>query len=294
MSPKRQHTTESEIPALLQEMLESVRVPTSVRSKEETWALLVQKIEQQNNIPASTKQPVHLIWKIAAIAASVLLIIGFTYFKYSTVTLTTARGQHLSALLPDGSEITLNACTQIQYKRYWLINARNIRLNGEAFFKVNKGRTFAVIGPMEHRVEVVGTQFNVTARNNTFKVTCFEGKVRVMSRSGKSILLLKGNTSSIVGDSIIHYKNIHQNSSTPAWTSGEFYFEGASLQAVMEELMRQYRISVLTNGFDPATRFYTGYFTNKDLKQALDWITLPMNLQYTFLNDTTVNIYPMP
>ncbi|MGC8803555.1 MAG: FecR family protein, partial [Bacteroidales bacterium] len=162
------------------------------------------------------------------------------------------------------------------------------------FFKVSKGRTFTVVGPMQHRVEVVGTQFNVMARNNTFQVTCFEGKVRVISRTGKSSLLLKGNSSSIVGDSIIHHKNIHQNSSTPSWTAGEFYFESASLQTVMEELMRQYQVRILTNGFDPASRYYTGYFTNKNLKQALEWITMPMNLQYTFINDTTVNIYPMP
>ncbi len=293
MSPMRKNNTEMNTPTLVQQVLESVRVPASTRSKEEAWAMLVQKIEQQKN-PKIITPSYSIIWKTIAVAASLLLLISFAYFKYNTVNVTTDRGQHLTAMLPDGSEVILNACTQIQYRRYWFINTREVKLDGEAFFKVRKGRVFSVISPQNHRVEVVGTQFNVTARDATFKVICFEGQVKVISRSGKSMLLRQGNASTIVGDSIVAHKNTLQTSTSPAWTTGEFYFEAASLQTVIEELMRQYRVNILTNGFNPATRYYTGYFTNKNLQQALEWVTVPMNLQYTFLNDTTVNIYPIP
>jgi len=293
MTHMGKNKAETDIPALTRQTLDSVRIPASTRSKEEAWNLLVQKIERQK-APEPVKS-LSLGWKTAAIAASLLLIISLAYFKYSTVSYSTSRGQHLSVWLPDGSEVALNACSRIQYPRYWFINSRKVMLNGEAFFKVTKGSTFTVISSLHHRVEVVGTQFNVTARDSIFKVTCYEGKVKVISHSGKSAILSKGNTTSIVGDSIIHHQNeVLPASATPAWTTGEFYFETAPLQIVMDELMRQYRVNIITNGFNPATRYYTGYFTNKDLKQALDWVTIPMNLKYTFLNDTTVNIYPAP
>ncbi|MCX7985795.1 MAG: FecR family protein [Bacteroidales bacterium] len=286
----KQNKAETDFSALVDMVLDSVRVPSSSRSKEEAWLLLVQNISKQSN-EIEEKKSKNLGWKISVVAASILLILTFSYLKYSTVSLNTSRGQFLSYSLPDGSEVLLNACSKINFSRYWFLNPREIILEGEAFFRVKKGKTFIVKGHAGHRVEVVGTQFNVNSRDSIFSVTCFEGTVKVTHRLGKSIMLIKGETSTIKGTEFT-FKKLNQISSIPAWTNGEFYFESIPLRDVFDELMRQYNISIISRNFNPSERFYTGYFTNKNLRQALDWITMPMSLQYSFINDTTIQIFP--
>jgi len=103
MTHMGKNKAETDIPALTRQTLDSVRIPASTRSKEEAWNLLVQKIERQK-APEPVKS-LSLGWKTAAIAASLLLIISLAYFKYSTVSYSISRGQHLSVWLPDGSEV---------------------------------------------------------------------------------------------------------------------------------------------------------------------------------------------
>ena len=64
-----------------------------------------------------------------------------------------------------------------------------------------------------------------------------------------------------------------------AWQSGEYYFDRAPLKDVTEELERQFKITILSD-HDFSGRYYSGYFTNKDLPEALKMVFLPMGLDY--------------
>ena len=73
-------------------------------------------------------------------------------------------------LLNSKSTITFN-------KHNWDTN-RTLELNGEAFFDVEKGNTFTV-KTSQGNVSVLGTEFNVNASVDFFRVSCYEGKVKV-------------------------------------------------------------------------------------------------------------------
>ncbi|RTL10293.1 MAG: iron dicitrate transport regulator FecR, partial [Flavobacteriaceae bacterium] len=83
-----------------------------------------------------------------------------------------------SVSLPDNSEVIVNKNSYIEYKTFFWKNNRTIDLKGEAYFKVAKGKTFEVNTNLG-KVTVLGTQFNVNSKDNTFEVTCYEGKVKV-------------------------------------------------------------------------------------------------------------------
>src|SRR5690606_4696634 len=94
------------------------------------------------------------------------------------VSIATKNGEIRQVQLPDGSTVTLNAASTIEYNSLTWFLRRKISLNGEAFFKVLKGPSFSV-GAGKASVEVLGTSFNVKQRNDIVSVACFTGKVTV-------------------------------------------------------------------------------------------------------------------
>src|SRR5690606_22489623 len=98
-----------------------------------------------------------------------------------------AAGEKTEFLLPDNSKVVLNSDSEAEYKSWNWNKKRSVELKGEAFFKVAKGKTFDVNTSLG-KVTVVGTQFNVKARDNRFDVTCFEGKVKVTYKNEEVFL----------------------------------------------------------------------------------------------------------
>ncbi|AUC21579.1 anti-sigma factor, partial [Polaribacter sejongensis] len=121
--------------------------------------------------------------KLYKYAAAVVVLLTTSYFFISNNTdnaiYKTAFAETKNFNLPDNSEVVLNANSEISYaKDSWQEN-RNLTLDGEAFFKVQKGEKFTVNTEVG-RVTVLGTQFNVKERENYFEVKTFEGLVSVV------------------------------------------------------------------------------------------------------------------
>ena len=92
-------------------------------------------------------------------------------------------GQRDRLVLPDSSEIWLNAGTSLIYPSEFTGDRREVYLIGEAYFKVAKRpeRPF-VVRMRSMRIEVLGTSFNVSAYPGMEKITTTlaEGSLRVL------------------------------------------------------------------------------------------------------------------
>lgn len=176
--------------------------------------------------------------KIAAV-----FVLGCGIYFGSNTLLTTKESAELRSQtnfsLPDNSKVVLNSGSEIKFKKWNWENNRTLDLEGEAYFKVAKGKTFEVITSLG-KVTVLGTQFNVKARNNRFDVTCFEGKVKV-KYNNQEIILTKGELISFENDQKIVTKTILE--SQPTWTKNEITFEKERLTNLLAELERQYDIT---------------------------------------------------
>lgn len=123
-----------------------------------------------------------------SVAASILFLFGWLGFYFfnpasDVLTYTTGNGQRLNIMLPDSSEIQLNANSQLSYSpENWKEKAlREVDLKGEAFFNVTKkaaGTKFIVhSGGVD--VSVLGTEFNVRSRGENSEVVLAEGKIEL-------------------------------------------------------------------------------------------------------------------
>jgi ferric-dicitrate binding protein FerR (iron transport regulator) len=205
--------------------------------------------------------------KIAAI-----FVIGLgLYFGTQTILTTTQSaeiGNKANFLLPDNSEVALNSDSEIEFKKWNWENNRTLDLKGEAYFKVAKGKTFEVNTSLG-KVTVLGTQFNVKARNNRFDVTCFEGKVKVKYKS-QEIILTKGELISFENNQKIVAKNILDIQ--PSWINKEVSFEKENLVNVLLEIERQYNITFNYKNIE-TNQLFTGKIPTDNIDVALQIIS---------------------
>ncbi|MBT8255532.1 MAG: FecR family protein, partial [Bacteroidia bacterium] len=129
------------------------------------------------------RKPVrYLRWAKPLLRLTGVFVVGigiyFLFFFNNLTQVQTLASEKTTIQLPDASMATLNALSEISYSKNRWDAERKVKLNGEAFFKVAKGKRFDVI-TSEGIVTVVGTEFNVKQRGDYFEVNCFEGIVRV-------------------------------------------------------------------------------------------------------------------
>ncbi|WP_462281675.1 FecR family protein, partial [Salinivirga cyanobacteriivorans] len=178
MNDKNQHSDRHS------QFFERTDIPYS-RSKEDVWEAMMN--QQKPEIKqAGQKRKMLVYWSAAAM---VIVLLGLTSFmRFYSVTLHAPRGQHLSKLLPDSTRVHLNAQTQITYHPYWWRFGRIVELKGEAYFEVRKGSKFTVNSEMGSTT-VLGTRFNIFARNKQYRVQCISGQVEVKDNTGQKQIL---------------------------------------------------------------------------------------------------------
>ncbi|NHN26289.1 DUF4974 domain-containing protein [Flavobacterium jejuense] len=216
------------------------------------------------------------------IVALILISLGiFMFYQDNNCIIKfTKKGDKSVFMLPDKSEITLNSDSEIKYKdKNWKKN-RIVYLNGEAYFKVTKGEKFEVNTTLG-KVLVLGTQFNVKARNNRFDVICFKGKVKV-NHNDKTITLKQGDKISFENDELIIQKKTSETK--PSWIENELSFEQEQLQNIVEEIERQYNISIKHN-LETRNQLFSGKIPNNNLKIALQIIATTFQLQTEKISD---------
>lgn len=234
--------------------------------------------------PAKTAKSPGWVKPLIAIAAILTIFFGVTYYNTTLDTeINTLASEKTTIELPDASNATLNALSSIKFNNNRWTKNREVRLEGEAFFKVAKGSKFDVITD-DGIVSVLGTQFNVKQRDNYFEVVCFEGLVGVSH--GTNDVKLKPGDSYVVLDGKFIAKE-KETVNAPAWLKNESHFQSMPYKEVLAEFERQYNITVSAESID-TNLLFTGIFSHEDMDLALKSITLPLNLTYRLQNDATI------
>ena len=223
----------------------------------------------------------------ARIAAVLVIGIGLSFFiannykeKYYGTELTQ------TVNLPDNSEVIVNKNSQIEYKTFFWKNNRIIDLKGEAYFKVAKGKTFEVNTNLG-KVTVLGTQFNVNSKDNTFEVTCYEGKVKVNYKN-EELILTKGMLVTFENEAKIEGKT---NLLKPNWTSNtiEMRFTNQMLQTIIADIEKTYNVKIKTNTIK-TEQLFTGKIPSDNLEIALQIIASTYHLQIKKSSETSFEL----
>lgn len=236
------------------------------------------KIDGQTEVaqPALVRRlTLRRILPYAAVAASVVFILLFGWRPTKVVQ--TENAERIAVNLPDGSKIEVSAATELRYKPGRWKKERRIQLDGEAFFKVQKGEPFVVETPLGE-VEVLGTSFNVKARDGYFEVNCFTGKVRVRHAGSVQILTPGLSTQLVPGATALTIPVESDPAITATWRNGRFYFQEATLDVVFDELARQYNLDIKAPQ-EILDRRTTTFFELANVDSALYKVCWPMQLK---------------
>jgi len=200
---------------------------------------------------------------------------SYIFINSLDTTISTEIAQQKVILLPNNSKVQLNANSTLSFNKNNWEGVRTISLEGEAFFKVTKGRTFEVLTPLG-KITVLGTEFNVFARDNVFHIECFEGLVEVVLNN-KRLQLPAGKKVQIENGVIA--LNGTTLETEPSWMTSESSFHNVSVKTVLGELENYYDVH-LEWPAELEQRRFSGSFTHNDLEIALKSICTPLRLQF--------------
>lgn len=189
-------------------------------------------------------------------------------------TIRTPKARQFRVVLPDGSEIWMNAESSLKYPTAF-IKDRIVEISGEAYFEVTKNAAlpFKVKIGDKAAVEVLGTRFNVNAYSDeqSINTTLLEGSVKV--NKGTQSTILKPGQQAAVNETLTVNNDVNTDQ-VIAWKTGVFNFDGLGIEAVMRQLSRWYDIEVIYEQGIPSTKFYGEIGRNLNLSQVLEGLKL--------------------
>jgi len=233
----------------------------------------------------------------------------------------TKNGNRTKLILPDGSQVWLNAGSNLDYNiADFNKEVREVSLNGEAYFDVTKNadKPF-IIHTKKMDIKVIGTAFNIRSYNDekiteaslirgSIEVTLKDRKdQKIILKPNEKISIANEETQNIVlnnGQKVDVKKDaksvpqilVTDLKSNPvyniipeiAWTQNKLYFEDQSLEDIGPMIERWFGKEVVIEKESLKKVRYTGNFENETMEEVLSYLKLSKPFNFRFENDTVV------
>lgn len=206
---------------------------------------------------------------------------------------TTQKSEYKYLLLPDSTQVWLNAASMLEYPKYSTTGNREVFLIGEAYFDVKHSdkRPFVIRTNKVVSVIVMGTAFNVKAypdRKDVI-VSVARGKVRVDHNSREAVILTDGEQAKVsTTDSMIVEKKGAVAEMT-SWQQGSMEYDDEELKDILADLERIYdvKIKVATDSLK-TVNISTSFKREIGVEQALRILCKLTDTKLTVTNGTFV------
>jgi transmembrane sensor len=289
----------------------------------------IEKIENNHRIENSSKI-LYMRKTIRHYAAAVILalLVGSGAYlmmgKISATKISDSRERSLcevivpyggksSMILPDGSKIWLNAGSTLKYYRDFSIKSREVFIEGEAFFDVEKGKHPFIVHTSHFDIQVLGTTFNVKSYPEEADIvtTLVEGNITIKNKHNKDILSLKPNqkliyhkenstlrtesdlpsgtkeelsqvTLETAGNSrkTIAVETLLNTEETTSWKDGKLLINNEPLAELARKLERKYDITFRFESDRLMSYTYSGTLRDFPLEQVLEALELTSPIKY--------------
>lgn len=233
-------------------------------------------------------------WFVAAalliLCFSISILIGKDNILYQNYK--TAFGEIRKIELSDGSQVTLNANSSLKVRRFGFDHSiREVFLRGEANFSVkhtNDHKKFIVKTDKNFEIEVLGTEFNVYARQKAAKVVLNKGKIQlnyIDGRLAKKITMKPGDLVIIDQKGHANLKAVSQPQIFSAWKEQRFVFEATSLVEVANMIQENFDVHIEFRDEILAKRTISGTFHAKNADELLQVIAELLDINYNRQNN---------
>ncbi|MEF8810192.1 MAG: FecR domain-containing protein [Bacteroidales bacterium] len=267
---------------------------------EKAWNNLKNRIAAEEQTRPAREKPVftfnNALLRYAAIAVLIIGIGTGAFFTYQqlnqparTVTVDTPHDiRNKKVALPDGSLAYLNYNSKLNYPKQFRTGKREVTINGEVFFDVEKNpaKPF-IINANNAQIEVLGTSFDVNTNlpDNKVEVLVQSGRIKVARRNKQDEhLIIEAGYKGIVGDDMLK-KEKQKDPNYLAWTTGRLVFKGQELEQVSKTLMRTYNVKINIGNPEIENYRITTNFTNESIDTVLNVIATTFNLKINKINE---------
>lgn len=205
-------------------------------------------------------------------------------------------GQRQTISLPDGSTVILNSNSRLTLDAEFNNKKREIRLTGDAFFKVAKDtkRPFIVYSD-NIAATALGTEFYVHGRKEPHKavrVDLLEGKVQMKDTKNNfttsSIILFPGERGSSI-DGFDLSKGLFDSHYLRSWISGRISFNETPVLKALKQLENWYGIEIRVHkkGLEKRSISASEY-QEASLQDILKVICFSINSKFSFTDNKVI------
>ena len=185
----------------------------------------------------------------------------------------TERSEYKYMLLPDSTQVWLNAGSSLEFPDRFTENKREVFLSGEAYFDVRHADKIPfIIHTGNISTTVLGTAFNIKAYpgRKTIIVAVSRGKVKVSRGDELVATLTKGQQVKVSNrDADIAKKNIAETQ-VAAWQQGNMVYDDESFEDIIADLERMYNVNIkITNDAIRNLKVSTSFQREIGIEQAL-------------------------
>ncbi|HJF69184.1 MAG TPA: FecR domain-containing protein [Butyricimonas virosa] len=203
--------------------------------------------------------------------------------------LTTSKQGNIKIVLYDGSLVWLNAGSELRYPNTFVENQRVVYLKGEAYFDVTKDSSHPfIVKTISSEISVLGTSFNVNARENSCVTTLVEGRVRMKHGAKDSVELCAGQQALVTGVEKIRVQEVDTRYYT-SWMNNMFAFRETPLREIA---------TVLEDWYECKCRFESSALENipyttmverySDIDSVLQILAGTGDFRYTRIGDMII------
>lgn len=265
-------------------MLSGMQKNTAAIDVGKNWKAMSGQLFQEQKVidlPSRAKQ---LRW--LGIAAAVALVVSVGIWLLLDMrkeqVLEFAAAESVRTLdLPDGSAVTLNQASSLSYDGTDASGRRMLRLDGDAFFDVQRDedRPF-IINTRGLAIEVLGTSFYVDARQEEPEIQVIVASGLVEVRSDSAQLRLEANEKAIFEKATQDLaKDANTDANYLSIKTNALNFENTSLEEVVFALNRHFNVQINLAIEDLENCRVTATYENKSLAAILAIIESTLGIQ---------------
>lgn len=238
--------------------------------------------------------------RLVRIAAVFVILFGLGYMVMQVLqqeevnmqTVYVPAGQRTQVTLADGTTVWVNGRSTLVFPSQFTSQTRNVQLDGEAYFEVQKDpkKQFIVSTAHQSCIKVLGTKFNIKARKETEEVvaTLIEGKIDFgfnnIDRQSQYITMSPGQKL------VYHSQNGETELYTTScekeylWKDGKILFKQTTLREALDILADRYDVEFVIRKDVPHGDSFSGEFIDKSLEQILNYIQASSKIRWRYLN----------
>lgn len=212
--------------------------------------------------------------------------------EYNTIR--TPKGGQYQVVLPDGSQVWMNAASSLKFPVVFTGKNRTVILTGEAYFEIaQQAEKPFIVQTSGIEVKVLGTHFNVMAYADEDRVrtTLLEGAVTV-TQGAATTMMKPGQQASIAEKEDRFLITRPEMEEVMAWKEGQFRFRKAEIPVIMRQIARWYDVDIEYKGDVSGIRMYGSMTRKENITQLLELMEQTGRVHFT-INGNRITVMPV-